>query len=67
MQVVQVVLDVVEVAVVLLGDLLRDVPLADPVDVVGGHVQGADQGVQHLVDAVDQELVITLRLDIGPG
>ena len=43
--VVQVVLDLVELAVVGVGDLRRDVALADPVHVLGRHVQRADDGV----------------------
>ena len=40
---VEVVLDLVEVAVVVVGDLRRDVALGDPVDVLGRHVQRADR------------------------
>ena len=50
---VQVVLDLVEVAVVVVGDLGGDVALGDPVDVLGGHVQRADDRVERVVDAVD--------------
>ena len=59
---VQVVLDLVEVAVVLVGDLRRDVALRDPVHVLGSHVQRADHGVERLVDAGDDLLVPALEL-----
>ena len=48
---VQVVLDLVEVPTVLIGDLGGNLPLADPVHVLGRHVQGADHGVQDPVEA----------------
>ena len=51
---VQVVLDLVEVAVVVVGDLRRDVALADPVHIFGSHVDRPDEGVDQVVDAADQ-------------
>ena len=48
---VQVVLDLVEVAVVIVGDLRRYVALGNPVHILGGHVQRSDDRVQGLVDA----------------
>ena len=51
---VEVVLDLVEVAVVGVGDLRRDVALGDPVDILGGDVDRADEGVDQVVDAADQ-------------
>ena len=65
---VEVVLDLVEVAVVGVGDLGRDVALGDPVDVVGGHVQRADDGVEGLVDALDDLAEVALVLGgVGAG
>jgi hypothetical protein len=52
--VVEVVLDGVKVAVILLGDLGRDGAVADLVHVVGGHDQRADHRVEHRVDALDE-------------
>ncbi len=49
---VEVVLDLVEVAFVVVGDLLGDVALADPVDVLGGDVQRADHGIEDLIDTL---------------
>ena len=66
--VVQVVLDLVEVAVVGVGDLGRDVALGDAVHVLGGDVQRADHRVQRLVDALDDLAVVALVLGgIGAG
>ena len=50
---VEVVLDLVEVAVVAVGDLRRDVALGNAVHVLGGHLQRTDHGVQRGVDALD--------------
>ena len=50
---VEVVLDLVEVAVVGVGDLRRDVALGDPVHVLGRDVDGCDEGVDQLVHAFD--------------
>ena len=55
---VQVVLDLVEVALVGLGDQRRDVALRDPVDVARGHVERVDDGIQHLVDADEDPALI---------
>ena len=59
---VQVVLDLVKVAVVAVGDLGRDVTLRDSIHILGGHVEWADHGVQRLVDASDNLPVAALEL-----
>ena len=65
---VQVVLDFVEVAVVAVGDLRRDVALRDPVHILGGDVQRFDHRVQGLVDAFDDLAVVALVLGgVGAG
>ena len=51
---VEVVLDEVEVAVVGVGDLRRDVALGDAVDIVGGDVDGGHEGLDQLVHAAHQ-------------
>ena len=57
---VQVVLQRVEVAVVGVGDLRRDVALGDAVHVACGHVQRADHRVQRVVHALDDLLEVAL-------
>ena len=52
--VVQVVLDFVEIAVVGVGDLRRDVALADPVHIFGRDIDRADKRIAQIVDAADQ-------------
>jgi hypothetical protein len=59
---VQVVLDLVEVAVVGVGDLGRDVALRDAVHVLGGHVQRLDDVVQRQVEAFDDLAEVALVL-----
>ena len=51
---VEVVLDLVEVAVVGVGDLGRDVALGDAVHVLGRDVDGGHEGVDQLVHAAHQ-------------
>ena len=51
---VEVVLDLVEVAVVGVGDLRRDVALGDPVHIFGRDVDRGHEGVDQLVDAAHQ-------------
>ena len=66
--VVQVVLDLVEVAVVIVGDLRRDVPLGNPVDIFGCHVERSDDRIQRLVDAFDDLAEVTAMFGrIGTG
>ena len=66
--VVEVDLDLVEVTVVLGGDLLRDIPLADPVHVGGGHVQGTDDGVQGVVEpGHDPAEIPQVFVGVDPG
>ena len=66
--VVEVELDLVEVALVGIGDLGGDVPFTDPVHVLGGHVQRADDRIQGLVDPDHRLFEIPLMLgDVGPG
>ena len=48
---VQVVLDVIEIAVVGIRDLLRNVPMADTIHVVRRHVERPDDRVQRCVHA----------------
>ena len=57
---VEVVLEDVEIAVIGIGDLGRNVALGDAVDVVGGDVQWVDYGVERVVDALDDGLEIAL-------
>ena len=65
---VEVVLERIEVAVVCVGDLRRDVALGDAVDVTGGHVQRPDHRVQRLVDAGHDGLKVALMLGcVGTG
>ena len=65
---VEVVLDLVEVAVVLVSDLGGDVALGDAVHVAGGHVQGADDGVEAVIHALHDLAVVALVLGgVGAG
>ena len=59
---IQVVLDGVEVAVVGVGDLRRNVALADPVHIVGGDVQRPDDGIQNGVHAAHDIRIGALEL-----
>src|ERR1039458_6552582 len=66
--VVEVVLDLVEVAVVAVGNLRRDVALRDAVHIFGGDVQRPDHRVQGLVHALDNLAILALVLRcIGAG
>ena len=60
--VVQVVLDLVEIAVVIVGNLRRDIALGNAVHVFGGHIQGSDHCVQRAVDAFNDLAVFALVL-----
>ncbi len=65
---VQVVLDRVEIAVVGIDDLRRDVALRDPIHVVRSHVERPDHRVQHVVhDLKDLGVLVRCRMQIGPG
>ena len=59
---VEVVLQNVEVAVVGVGDLGRNIAPADPVHIVGGHVQWADDRVQRVVHALHDLAEVALML-----
>ena len=61
--VVEVVLDLVEVAVVGVGDLRRDITLGDPVYVLCRYIERSDDGIQGIVDAFHDLLIIPLYLD----
>ncbi len=68
-QLVQVFLDLVEVAAVLLAYRRGHVPLGDAVDVVGGHLQRADHRVEGLVHPFDDAPEIPFvapRVGAGP-
>ncbi len=54
--VVEVGLDDVEVAVVVVGDDRRDVALRDAIDVIRGDVERPDHRVERVVDALDDLL-----------
>ena len=65
--VVQIKLDLVEVAVVAVAYLLRHLSLGDPVHILSRHVQGADDRVQSLVESRHQVTEVPLVLGrIGP-
>ena len=65
---VQVVLDVVEVAVVGVGDLRGHIALGDQVHIPRGHVQRADDRVQRVVYALHDLAIVALVLaGIGAG
>ena len=59
---VEVVLDFVEVAVVAVGDLGRDVALGDTVHVLGRYVQRTNHRVQRGIDALHNLAVVALVL-----
>ena len=64
---VQVVLDGVEVAVVGVGDLGRDVATGDVVDIVSGNVQRANHRIKGVIDTGYHALEITFMFaGIGP-
>ncbi len=60
--IVQVVLDLVEVAVVVVGDPGRNVALGNPVNVLSGNIERADDRVQRGVYALDYFTVVALML-----
>ena len=65
---VEIVLDGIEFALVGVGDLRRQVALADAVHVVGGHVQGTDYRVQGVVDAFHDLAVAAVEVSrVAPG
>ena len=57
---VQVALDLVEVAVVVVGDPGRNVALRNPVDILGGDIQRAYDRVERGVDAFDDFAEVAL-------
>ena len=57
---VEVLLQRIEVAVVVLGDLRGDRALGDPVHIVGGHVERDDDRVERRVDALDDRAEVAL-------
>ena len=59
---VEVVLDLVEVAVVVVGDLRGHVALGDAVDVFGRHVDRGHEGIDQLVHAADQRAPAAAKL-----
>ena len=59
---VQVVLDLVEVAVVVIGDPGRNVALRDPVNILGRDIERANDRVQRGVDAFDDFAEVALVL-----
>ena len=65
---IEVVLDGVEITVVRIGDLGRDVALRDAVDVIGGDIQRPDDRIEGVIDALDDALEVALVLaGIGAG
>ncbi|MPM62075.1 hypothetical protein SDC9_108941 [bioreactor metagenome] len=65
---VEVVLDGVEVAVVVVGDARRDGALGDAVDIVGGDVERADDGIEGGIDAFDDLAIVALvTAGVGAG
>ncbi len=65
---VEVVLDLVEVAVVFVGDLGGDIALGDAVHIAGGHIEGADDGIQAVIHALYDLPVVALVLGgVGAG
>ena len=59
---VQVVLDLVEVAVVVVGDPRRNVAFGDPVHILGRDIQRADDRVQRGIHAFDDFAEVALML-----
>ncbi len=65
---VQVVLDGVEVAIVVIGDFRRNVALADLVHIVGRDIQRPDHGIERGVHAFDDLAEIsTVLAGVGTG
>ena len=65
---IEVVLDRVEVAVVVVGDRWRDIALGNAVDIVGGHIERSDNGIQRVVDTLDDFAEITFVFGrVGAG
>ncbi len=65
---IQVVFDLVEIAVVRVGNRRRNIALRNPVNVLGRHVQRADYRVERLVDAFDDLAEVALMLRrVGTG
>ena len=66
--VIEVILDGVEIAVVVVGDLRGNIARGNAIDVVGGHVQRSDDGVQRVVHALNDLAVVALMLvRVGTG
>ena len=59
---VEIVLDGIEIAVVILGDFLRDFSAAYPVDIFGCNVERADHRIEHVVESLDDGPEIALVL-----
>ncbi len=59
---VQVVLDLVEVALVVVGDLFGDVALAHAIDILGHQVERRGKGVDQIVDALKHHFVLAVKL-----
>ncbi|OPY83998.1 MAG: hypothetical protein A4E65_00381 [Syntrophorhabdus sp. PtaU1.Bin153] len=65
---VEVVLDLVEITLVLVGDPGRDVTLADVVDIVGGNGEGGHEGIHEAVRSAYEPCPVSLEgLCIGTG
>ncbi|GAM11885.1 hypothetical protein OR1_04209 [Geobacter sp. OR-1] len=65
---VEVVLDGVEVAGVVVADERRHDPFADLVDIVGGDVQWADDGIKGFVDTGNDLLEVAVMFaGVGTG
>ena len=57
---VEVVLDGVEIAVVGVGDFGGNIALADAVDITGGDVERADDGIEGVIDTLDDLAEVAL-------
>ena len=65
---VEVVFDLVEVAVIAVGNLRRDVALGDPIDIFGGHIKRSYNRIKTVINADDDFLIIPLVFrGIGTG
>jgi len=59
---VKVVLNLIKVALVLVGDLLGDVALAYPVNILGGNVKWPNESIYQIIDTLKHHLVLTIEL-----
>ena len=65
---VEIVFDGVEVAVVGVGNLRRDRPLGDLIDIGGGNVERADHRIQGVVHPLHDLAIVALMLGrVGAG